>query len=126
LFSRHVQGLWDRALQSLSDEDKQQIDFSSSSKLSILKDVLHAVEEKKELCVQNGWKIKKRNGETIPIMDLVDKIAKWVGKFKDVGDIASQYDPAHAALPWAAVRFFLQVSPSRLRFAKFACLNIFL
>ena len=32
-----------------------------------------------------------------------------MNKFKEVGDIAVQYDPGHAALPWAAIRFFLQV-----------------
>jgi hypothetical protein len=29
--------------------------------------------------------------------------------FKQVGDVAVQYDPAHAALPWAGIRFLLQV-----------------
>lgn len=33
----------------------------------------------------------------------------WVNKFKEVVDVAIQYDPVHAALPWAAVRFLLQV-----------------
>ncbi|KAL9634405.1 MAG: hypothetical protein Q9164_004107 [Protoblastenia rupestris] len=36
------------------------------------------------------------------------KIAKWIQKFISVGDVAMQYDPTHAALPWAAVRFVLQ------------------
>lgn len=31
-------------------------------------------------------------------------------KFKVVGDQAVQYDPGHAALPWACVRFFLQLA----------------
>ena len=34
----------------------------------------------------------------------------WIRKFVEVGDIAIQYDPGHAALPWAAIRFLLQVS----------------
>jgi hypothetical protein len=37
------------------------------------------------------------------------KVAKWADRFKEIGDIAVQYDPAHAALPWAGVRFLLQV-----------------
>ena len=41
---------------------------------------------------------------------MVDKIAVWVGKFIQVGDAAVQYDPTHAALPWAAVRFLLQIT----------------
>lgn len=41
---------------------------------------------------------------------MLEKTAAWIRRFKDVGDIAAQYDPAHASLPWAAVRFLLQVS----------------
>lgn len=36
-------------------------------------------------------------------------VAVWIQKFIEVGDIAIQYDPGHAALPWAAVRFVLMV-----------------
>ena len=35
---------------------------------------------------------------------------RWVRKFVEVGDVVAQYDPGHAALPWALVRFVLQVS----------------
>jgi len=35
---------------------------------------------------------------------------EWVKKFRDVGDVVVQYDPTHAALPWAGVRLLLQVS----------------
>lgn len=42
-------------------------------------------------------------------MDLFSKIVKWIDIFKQVGDAAVQYDPVHAALPWAGVRFLLQV-----------------
>ncbi len=40
---------------------------------------------------------------------MFEKIVVWVRKFKAVGDIAVQYDPAHASLPWAGVRLILQV-----------------
>jgi len=42
-------------------------------------------------------------------VDLFGKIIKWIDLFKQVGDVAVQYDPVHAALPWAGVRFLLQV-----------------
>lgn len=42
-------------------------------------------------------------------MDLFRKIVKWIDLFKQVGDTVVQYDPVHAALPWAGVRFLLQV-----------------
>ena len=45
----------------------------------------------------------------IDLRDRADKILEWVEKFKQIGDIAVQYDPVHAALPWAGIRFLLQV-----------------
>lgn len=43
------------------------------------------------------------------LRDVLDKIVRWIDIFKQVGDVAVQYDPAHAALPWAGIRFILQV-----------------
>jgi hypothetical protein len=40
----------------------------------------------------------------------MEKIIFWIDRFKDVGDNAVQYDPGHAALPWAAIRFILQAA----------------
>ena len=54
------------------------------------------------------WKIKFR-GEEIVLRDVGAKILHWVDNFKQIGDIIVQYDPMHAALPWAGFRFLLQV-----------------
>lgn len=43
------------------------------------------------------------------LRDHAERIVNWLHKFKEVGDIAVQYDPVHAALPWAGVRFLRQV-----------------
>lgn len=102
--------LWDRAVGSLTDEDKQSIDFSRTDKSTILEDVLQAAESKKQLCLQKRWKYTKKTGHVIILRDLCEKMIKWVQKFKEIGDVAVQYDPSHASLPWAAVRFFLQLS----------------
>ncbi|KAL9581026.1 MAG: hypothetical protein Q9212_004143 [Teloschistes hypoglaucus] len=107
--------LWDRAVASLSSEDQQAIDFSRADKPAILSDVLEAAEEKKQLCMQKRWKYKKNNGEVVIVRDLCEKLIKWINKFKEIGDVAIQYDPAHAALPWAAVRFFLQLSVNEVQ-----------
>jgi hypothetical protein len=64
--------------------------------------------------VQKSWTLKKRNGETIILRDVVEKIIVWVEKFIAVGDVAMQYDAAHAALAWAAFRFVLQVMTTTL------------
>ncbi|KAK6716669.1 hypothetical protein SNK04_007621 [Fusarium graminearum] len=37
-----------------------------------------------------------------------ERMVHWLNKFKDIGDVASSFDPVHAALPWAAFRFVLQ------------------
>ena len=60
--------------------------------------------------MQKRWKFTKKNGHVIIIRDVCEKIIKWIRKFKETGDVAVQYDPSHASLPWAAVRFFLQLS----------------
>lgn len=110
IMNRTVEKLWDKAFGNLSDEDKGTIDPQHTDKLVILKDVLEAVEKKKLLCLKKRWKYQKSNGEVIILRDLLEKVAVWVNKFKDVVDVAVQYDPLHAALPWAAVRLLLQVN----------------
>lgn len=93
---------------ALSDKEKQGVDFGRIDKLAILADVLAAVDNAKQLCIEKRWKYRKGNREII-IRDQLEKVAVWVKKFIEVGDAAAQYDPGHASLPWAGVRFLLQV-----------------
>ena len=44
------------------------------------------------------------------LRDLLEKIAKWIDYFKTIGDVAVQFDASNASLPWAAVRFLLQIT----------------
>lgn len=67
-------------------------------------------EQARKRSVDKSWSFKRKNGEIVFVRDLLAKAAKWANHFKDVGDIAVQYDPAHAALPWAGVRFLLNVN----------------
>ena len=92
----------------LSDEDKQNINSDSKDKLAILRDLLTAVDKKKRVCMEKRWKYKKGNQKII-IRDQLEKVVVWVDKFKAVGDAAVQYNTGHASVPWAAVRFILQV-----------------
>ena len=101
--------LWDKAVDSLKDKDKDNVDFQRTDKHAILVDILEEVRKKKRLCIERRLKYKRSNGESVVLYDVYEKMMKWVTKFKEVGDIAIQYDPGHAALPWAAIRFFLQV-----------------
>jgi hypothetical protein len=92
----------------LTSGDKKHIDFACSDGLAILSDVLAATEEKKRECLEKRWQYVNKKGEKVVIRDLIDKIVVWVNRFKRIGDIAIQYDPVHAALPWAGVRWLLE------------------
>jgi hypothetical protein len=105
-----MENLWDKAVETLSDKDKQDIDFSHPDKRAILENVLTVVEGKMRMCMQKRLKYKKSNGEVVILRDLFEKMTKWLNKFKEIGDVAMQYSPSYAALPWAGVRFILQVS----------------
>jgi hypothetical protein len=50
------------------------------------------------------------NGETVHLRDKVQKIVTCLDKFQAVGDIISSYDPVHLALPWAGIKFLIQVN----------------
>ena len=74
-----------------------------------MQDLLSAVRDKQNECTEKQWAIPGGPNNTIKIRDIFAKITKWIEKFIEVGDVAAQYDPGHAALPWAAVRFILKV-----------------
>ena len=73
-------------------------------------DLLAAVIDRKRDCQEKKWTVERgRERNAIVLRDVFTKIATWVEKFVECGDCAVQYDPGHAALPWAAVRFLLKV-----------------
>ena len=57
----------------------------------------------------------RTGSETVSMRDPLGRIVAWINKFRDVGTIMMQYDPTHAAIPWAAIRFVLEVSPGNYR-----------
>lgn len=62
---------------------------------------------------ERAWNIKICQDE-YSIRGFVEKTVSILNKFVAVGDVAVSFDPVHAALPWAAVRFVLVVSGSGL------------
>lgn len=107
--------LWQKALDRLEDDVKSSLIIPNSPKQDVLAAVHRVAEDRKQLCLRKRWKFKKANGEEIILRDLYDKILVWLDRFKGIGDIAMQYDAGHAALPWAAVRFLLNVAVSEQR-----------
>ena len=68
-------------------------------------DLLSAVNDRKTECELKQLTVKK-----VVLRDVFTKIAVWVEKFVEVGDVVVAFDPGYAALQWAAVRFTLKVS----------------
>lgn len=100
--------LWAAALATLSDVDRQNIHFDSLDKLKVLSDLRALTELAKEECIRKRWKYT-RNGKTVVLRDVFDKVLQWVEMFKNIGDVVAQHVPASVALPWAGVGFLLDV-----------------
>ena len=69
-----------------------------------------AVRIRLEESVNKRWIYTTSNGERIVLRGLFEKVTGHISKFKEIGDVVVQYDLAHAARPWALVRFFLQAA----------------
>jgi hypothetical protein len=111
VIQRLQDSLWEQAAEELGKEDKETLKLMRLDKVIKPNELLKTVEEKKQVCKAKQWKYKKRNGDVIIFHDIFDKIATWVEKFKQVGDIAVSYDVSgHAALPWAGVKLLIGVS----------------
>lgn len=102
--------LWDKAFNRLDENLRLSLGQARTQKRDILAAVLRAAEDKRDKSLQGRWKVKFPNREVVIVRDVLEKITRWVVRFREVGDIAVQYDPTHASLPWAAVRFLLQAT----------------
>ena len=98
--------LWRQAFDELSEGDKEVFQSAEARDPGFVDDIVRMTEESKVACQQNQLKFGFR-GKEIIVRDVAYKLLTWVDKFKAVGDTAIQYDPVHAALPWAGVRFLL-------------------
>ena len=103
---------WKKAYEALDDEVRKSISGARTGKNGILAAVLKMAAQKREICIHKQLKFTLPNGRVVIIRDVVEKVAKWATKFIAVGDVAVQYDPMTAALPWAAGRFILQAAMS--------------
>jgi len=118
LLQQEADDLWVEASNGLPAEYRQDLgdmndtDGDKSEALEALKRLLkHAMEAKKKNTASQ-WKLRLGSKE-INVREKAEKLVGWIMKFKEVVDVAIQYDPVHAALPWAGVRFILTVCPHR-------------
>ncbi|KAF5970223.1 atypical ALPHA kinase [Fusarium coicis] len=121
--------LWDKALAHLSESehdrdivaivetfaenplgDNATANSRPSSTEDLAKDIsermVQAIQDRKHGKEQREWKVTIGDKE-YSARGLVEKTINILNKFVGVGDVAVSFDPVHAALPWAAVRFVL-------------------
>jgi len=119
LLRQETNDLWTKAYNELPVEYIQDLesmgntentDSDKPEKLEALTKLLEKAMEEKKDKIANQWEVKWR-GKKINVREKAEKLVGWITKFKEVGDIAVQYDPVHAALPWAGVRFILIACP---------------
>jgi hypothetical protein len=110
--------LWDKALRHLQESKKDRdivsivegvaktpidnnvtAEGTPSTAKSLAKDIKQKMEQEIES--------QQHDSET---RRFVEKTVSVLNKFVSVGDVVVNFDPVHAALPWAAVRFVLVVS----------------
>ena len=107
----------EEALELLEEPEKSAIEeFISPSKRDfslVFASVLKAADEKRQVCESKRWRITMAGREII-LRDEVDKVFRWLDRFKNIASIAVNADPVHAGLPWAAVLFLLEVMQSLL------------
>lgn len=107
--THNAQNLWQEAFNSVPESIKETLNQANDRKLDKLHAALKVAEDKRQLSHKKRWRKKRPGGgEDIIVRDVMEKIVQWIRRFRDIGDIIIQYDPGHAALPWAAVRFLLQ------------------
>ncbi|KAF2722899.1 hypothetical protein K431DRAFT_311310 [Polychaeton citri CBS 116435] len=104
-----IKSLWTEAWQTLRQKNKDTLPLSLVDNPSnLLADIEHQRKSSK------GDPVKLPTGETFFVRNVLEKIARWIKEFVEVGDVAVQFDSVHAALPWAALRLVLQASVNNL------------
>ncbi|KAK4118030.1 ankyrin [Parathielavia appendiculata] len=108
---RNSDDLWSDAVAQLNEELRNIIDFDRLGKREIVSELLKQANISIQHCEDRAWTFARgKSGETVIVRDVLGKVVKWIDHFKQIGDIAVQYDPGHAALPWAGVRFLLEIA----------------
>lgn len=107
--------LWEKALATLDDDLRAMLNIRRPGRPDLIHSLLETVSERRKQSVTNRWRFKNSRGQEIVLRNIFEKIAGWANRFRAVGDVAAQYDAVHAALPWAGVRFLLQIAVSDIQ-----------
>ena len=96
-------------MEKLCEADRKKLQSVQSSNDFKVSELQTAADQAREECTKKRWQYKWK-GRSVCLRDVCEKTVKWIQLFVQVGDAAVQYDPTHAALPWAGVRFLLQIA----------------
>jgi hypothetical protein len=98
-----AQSLWSKAFDSNELDDQERETLKG---IGFQANALQSVSEARAF-VEKILNDKKKKAWQIELIGM--KLLSWMDSFKEIGNIIVQFDPVHAALPWAAVRFLLKV-----------------
>ncbi|OGE49252.1 hypothetical protein PENARI_c022G06687 [Penicillium arizonense] len=105
--------LWVEALNSLPEskqETLKKMGFNKDTAQSVsvessINDLVGVVNKRQEECEKKFWKVKVGD-EEIVLRNYTNKIVDWLEK---AGDIAVQFAPPQAAIPWAVIKSVMQI-----------------
>lgn len=104
---------WGLAFTSLPSKDQELLKnyllTPESASAQLFNDILKAACEKRDVVEARKWTAHVM-GRQVSVRSQADLVIRWLDRFKAVGDVAVNADPVHAGLPWAAIRFLIQVS----------------
>jgi hypothetical protein len=114
LQDRPQQPVWQMAWDSLPHSDRLLIETvvqDSDGSENIFSDLERIAHQRKQALHDRTWNDNNQLAGTdaVSVQVAISRIITCLRRFKEVGDIAVSFDPTHAALPWAAVRFVLEV-----------------
>lgn len=110
--TKKLPSLWAAAFERLTTKEKSSIK-SIVAKIGdpvehIVGEIRDEVKKQGDLHQGKKWTIQFC-GKKIVLQEVMQRIMTWLDRFKDLGDVISSYDPIHLALPWAGIRFLIQV-----------------
>lgn len=101
--------LWDTANAKLDSKSRKSFASVNVGNGRVINTVL-----KEAVTQQRALSAKRWNatigGKEVVLRDILEKVVRWMDHFKAVYDTAVQFNLGAASLPWAAVRFLLQVA----------------
>ncbi|KAK2795666.1 hypothetical protein FQN52_003515 [Onygenales sp. PD_12] len=109
-----IRDLWSDALQTLPQDDQAAIQSMQPAGTrprplsENIEELVGMARTKQSECETKSYRVVL-GGKELILRDVAEKTIIWLQKFIAVGDVAVGYDQVHASLPWAGVRFMLQI-----------------